>query len=111
VKYSGSDTLDRVAVWKENSDGKAATGGSHDPNALGLYDLSGNVWEWVWDWYAAFDPATADGPEKGKMKILRGGGFNTGTTAYYSVTNRGTSAPVRNGSDIGFRVVRSESHR
>ncbi|HUX42847.1 MAG TPA: SUMF1/EgtB/PvdO family nonheme iron enzyme [Rectinemataceae bacterium] len=111
-RFAGGDNLDTIAWHKGDSGGATAAAGTKEPNALGVYDMAGNVWEWCWDWYGLFGSASTTaqdplGPESGKVRILRGGGYNTATLAYYSVSNRGTSAPVRIGSDIGFRVARS----
>ncbi len=111
-RFSGGDNLDEIAWYKGDSGGATSAAGTKEPNALGLYDMAGNVWEWCWDWYGLFGDASASaqeplGPPSGKVKILRGGGYNTATLAYYSVSNRGSSAPARIGSDIGFRVART----
>ena len=79
-------------------------------NGLGLYDLSGNVWEWVWDWYQAtyeqlpsMDPI---GPSTGAARVFRGGSWS-GTASYARVAERSYDAPTFRYSTLGFRFVRS----
>ena len=109
--YSGSNTLDDVAWCKDNSDRKPHEVGKKQANALGLYDMSGNVWEWCWDRYRSSsgypsgieDPA---GPETGSPRVKRGGSrsFN----AYYcTVSYRNIGSPFIRNNDYGFRLVRS----
>ena len=76
--------------------------------------MSGNAWEWVWDWYAASYPNTAEtnptGPSTGTKKIVRGGGWGVNTTSlfYLRVAYRLEDVAVNGrANDVGLRVVRS----
>ncbi|MBF0585067.1 MAG: formylglycine-generating enzyme family protein [Magnetococcales bacterium] len=77
-KYSGGDDIDRVAWYKDNSDNTTHPVGQKDPNGLGLHDMSGNLWEWVADWYDenyyAKSPAeNPPGAAWGFNRVVRGG--------------------------------------
>ena len=77
-KYSGSDNLDEVAWHAGNSCGETHTIKTKQPNELGIYDMSGNVWEWCYDWHGAYVSACLTNPlgvTKGKHRICRGGGI------------------------------------
>ncbi|GAB4426496.1 MAG: formylglycine-generating enzyme family protein [Bacteroidia bacterium] len=77
--YSGSADLDEVGWYGDNSYGETLPTGLRLPNALGLYDLSGNVWEWCQDWYASNYPSEPQtnpgGPADGAYRVGRGGGW------------------------------------
>jgi len=80
-------------------------------NGFGLYDLHGNVWEWVWDWYGTYTAAPADnpaGPDNGVFKVIRGGSWLYGAQRCRSAYRR-PAAPGSASSDIGFRVVRNDT--
>lgn len=101
--------LDAIGWYCGNATGGPAVGEQKLPNALNLYDMSGNLREWCFDWYAplASDPALApEGPEFGEEKVVRGGSW------YYQAQEcrsaaRGTFPPDSPDNTIGMRVVRS----
>jgi formylglycine-generating enzyme required for sulfatase activity len=78
------------------------------PNGFGLYDMAGNVWEWCWDWYTYYPPATAanpTGPDAGTRRAVRGGCFgNDGDKL--TVYNRAFAKPGDRRKSVGFRCVR-----
>ena len=109
--YSGSDTINDVAWFYNNSKGKTHEVGKKQANALGLYDMSGNVWEWCWDWYGSssgYPSGTEDpaGPDTGSNRVRRGGGWNFGASIC-SVSFRYYNHPCYRYSTSGFRLVRS----
>ncbi|TVQ21560.1 MAG: hypothetical protein EA383_16820 [Spirochaetaceae bacterium] len=119
--YNGSNSVGDYAWYSENSNtGNGNTThpvGSKNANELGLYDMSGNVYEWIWDRLAAYpDGALIDyrGPASGSERILRGGSQN-GPATNLSVEQRFVFEPHRNYTsisfppqtiDVGFRLVR-----
>ena len=114
-EYSGSDTRDDVAWYRDNSGSKTHEVGKKQANALGLYDMSGNVFEWCWDRYGSssgYPSGTEDpaGPDTGSNRVGRGGSWDSGAS-YCAVSFRYSYAPYfrYNFYDycIGFRLVRS----
>ncbi|MDR1973913.1 MAG: formylglycine-generating enzyme family protein [Bacteroidales bacterium] len=107
-KYSGSNTVGDVAWYYTNSDNKTHEVGTKAANELGLYDMSGNVWEWCSDWYGDY---TADvqtdptGAASGSDRVLRGGSWNYADATYCRVSYRNKYVPANRNSISGFRLV------
>ena len=112
-EFSGSDSLDETAWFLDNSDSKTHQVGLKKANEMGLYDMSGNVYEWCWDWYEDYiseDVANPVGGYSGDYRIKRGGCYYTGLHSddmSCSVDMRSTNAPYKRTSGYGFRVVRN----
>ncbi|MCR2804541.1 formylglycine-generating enzyme family protein [Paenibacillus soyae] len=118
--YSGSDEADEAAWYWRNAGNEYLSGdwswasiennrnttkpvGSKLPNELGLYDMSGNVREWCWNWYAEGD---LEGAAEGSFRVVKGGGW-IGDVSNNEISFRGKFEASGFGPDQGFRVVRS----
>lgn len=108
-KYAGSNDIELVAWYEDNSEGMSHPVGMKKANELGIYDMSGNVWEWCWDWYEDYSTASQTnpiGPDFGEFKVVRNGFF--GTNAYRCrIESRSGDFPHCCDYRLGFRLCRS----
>jgi formylglycine-generating enzyme required for sulfatase activity len=106
--YSGSERVAEVAWYEANSGHSPHPVATKAANSSGFHDLSGNVWEWCWDYfqnYSAKDQTDPVGPAKGKFRILRGGSCNFNDSSARTGF-RSARDPAAKAADVGFRVVR-----
>jgi formylglycine-generating enzyme required for sulfatase activity len=100
--------LDAIGWYGGNSGSSRKNVAIKLPNAWGLYDMSGNAWEWCWDWFDNFSGAVSDplGPTTGSGRVRRGGGFEY--AAYEArAASRDSIDPSLRYSDYGFRLART----
>ena len=105
-KYSGSNYIDNVAWYWDNSGKKIHPVATKSPNELGIYDMSGNVWEWCADWFGNYSSSAQTnpkGPYDGSYRVYRGGGWGDYARLCRS-SGRYCFSPGSRYCDLGLRL-------
>ena len=106
-KYAGSNNIDNVAWYYDNSGSQTHNVATKSPNELGLYDMSGNVWEWCQDWYGSYSSGSQTnptGPSSGNSRVGRGGCWGR-SARECRVSYRYYDTPVSRSSGLGLRLA------
>jgi len=110
TRFFWGESVDSSYAWQEtNSDKKSWPVGSKKPNAFGLYDTIGNIWEWCWDRYGDYDSSIksqSQGPSTGSDRIIRGGGWDSPWKTCRSAFRDSLSPDTRWHSQ-GFRIAKN----
>lgn len=109
-KYSGSNNLGDVAWYIDNSNNTSHAMGTKAPNELGIYDMTGNVMEWVSDWkgsYSSGVQTNPTGPDSGTYRVNRGGSYGN-VERLSRITNRNSIDPNMSSKTMGLRLCLPE---
>jgi formylglycine-generating enzyme required for sulfatase activity len=109
VRFSWGNQWDLAAANVGSSQPGVTAAAKYPANTFGVYDTAGNVWEWCGDWYAEdyyrHSPIESPtGPEEGKMRVMRGGAWNSGENSCRLATRNHNLPDLRDGT-IGFRIL------
>ncbi|MDB5051786.1 MAG: hypothetical protein JWO30_4857 [Fibrobacteres bacterium] len=110
--YWGTENPGDYAWYRDNSDNRTQKVGLKKPNAWGLHDMAGNVFEWVQDWYGDYSPADLDhpkGPAAGTAKVIRGASWYS-ESGSLSLTARYNNRPGFRNFKVGFRCAKDPEH-
>ena len=108
--YSGSNKLSTVAWFYDNNGCETKTVGTKQANELGIYDMTGNVWEWCQDWYATYHSSSQINPTgvtNGTRRVYRGAGYAIHARSCH-ISFRGCQPPTFRSSGVGLRLALTE---